>query len=131
MKSIAASLFALALILAAGCEVAPPNNGRNDPYSARQYQFTSADLQNETAVGQAILGRDPSGYLKVQVPIRDTINQDLIIDYQVRYFDATGAVIETKEWHTVTLPANTPYSVQDTSTSPAAQKFEMIFRYAK
>jgi uncharacterized protein YcfL len=131
MNRIAASLSVMALMIAAGCEPAAPINGRNDPYSARQIQFTSTDLQNETAVSAPILARDPSGYLKVQVPIRDTINQDLIVDYQTRYFDASGAVIETKEWHTVTLPANTPYSVQDTSTSPAAANFEMVFRYAK
>jgi len=128
-----ASLLATLLLTAAicGCAPGPTYTGRSDPYSARQIQFTSADLQNDTAVGAAILSRDPSGYLHVTVPIRSAIDKDLIVDYSTQFFDASGAVIEKTEWHTVTLPANTPDSVQDVCTSPAAANFQMTFRYAR
>ena len=123
--------LAILAVAAAGCGVPSTYTGRNDPYAARQIQFTSADLENDTAVGTPILSRDPFGYLHVQVPIRSTINQDLHVDYQTQFFDRGGMVIETTAWHTVTLAANNPTSVSDVCTSPAAENFEMTFRYAR
>jgi Protein of unknown function (DUF1425) len=114
-----------------GCDVRPTYTGRADPYSARQIQFTSEELQNDTAVSAPQLTRDPSGYLHVSVPIRSAIDKDLYVDYQTQFFDAAGGLIETTAWHTVTLPANTPYSVSDVCTSPAAANFQMTFRYAR
>jgi uncharacterized protein YcfL len=132
MSRTTVAMLVVLLLAAAGCtDVRPTNVGRADPYAARQIQFTSQDLQNDTAVSAPILSRDPSGYLHVSVPIRSAIDADLHVDYQTRFFDATGAVIETTEWHTVTLPANTLDSVQDTCTSPAAANFQMTFRYAR
>jgi hypothetical protein len=132
MIRYALSLLTITLIGAGCSDVRPTYVGRNDPYSARQIQFTSDDLQNDTAVsGPANLSRDPSGYLHVSVAIRSAIDRDLHVDYQTQFFDAAGALIERTEWHTVTLPANTPYSVQDVCTSPAAANFQMTFRYAK
>jgi uncharacterized protein YcfL len=125
------AMLAAVLGLIAGCGVPPTYQGRNDPYSPSQIQFTSGDLQNDTAVSTPIVSRDPSGYLRVTVPIRATINQDLHVDYQTRFFDGAGATIETTEWHTVTLPANTPSSVTDICTSPAAANFQMTFRYER
>jgi len=120
------------LFLAACSDVRPTYVGRADPYSPRQIQFTSEDLQNDTAIsGPPILSRDPYGYLHVSVPIRSAIDKDLHIDYMTQFFDASGQVIETKAWHTVTLPANTPFSVSDVSTSPAAANFQITFRYEK
>jgi uncharacterized protein YcfL len=124
------AMIACLLGLLAGC-VPPSYQGRNDPYPAGQIQFTSSDLQGDTAVGRPIVSRDPAGYLRVNIPIRATINQDLHVDYQTQFFDATGAVIETTAWHTVTLPANTPYSVSDVSTTPAAANFQVTFRYER
>jgi uncharacterized protein DUF1425 len=131
MNRTALTLLALMTALAGGCTPPPTYTGRNDPYSARQIQFTSGDLQNDTAVSAPIVSRDPSGYLIVTVPIRDTLNQDLIVDYQAQFFDATGAVVERTEWQTATLPANTPYSVRARSTTAAAVNFQITFRYAK
>jgi len=122
-----------AIGLMGGCnDVRPTYVGRADPYSPRQIQFTSEELQNDTAIsGAPILSRDPSGYLHVTVPIRSAIDKDLHIDYQTQFFDTQGQQIETTEWHTVVLPANTPQQVSDTCTSPAAANFQMTFRYAK
>jgi len=127
------SLLGLMAGLLAGCsDVRPTYVGRADPYSPRQIQFTSDDLQNATAVtGPPIVSRDPYGYLHVTVPIRSAVDQDLHVDYQTQFFDSTGARIDMSEWHTVTLPANTPFSVSDVCTSPTAMDFQMTFRYSK
>lgn len=131
MMRLTIPLLAVLVGVAAGCDVRPTYVGRNDPYAARQIQFTSEELQNDTAVSQPIVSRDPSGYLHVSIPIRSAIDNDLHVDYQTQFFDASGAMIETTAWHTVTLPANTPTSVSDICTSPAAANFQMTFRYAK
>jgi hypothetical protein len=115
-----------------GCEVRPTYVGRADPYAPRQIQFTSEELQNDTAIsGAPLLSRDPSGYLRVTVPIRSAIDRDLHVDYQTQFFDVAGQSIETTEWHTVILPANTPQQVSDICTSSAAADFQMTFRYAR
>jgi Protein of unknown function (DUF1425) len=121
------------LLLIGGCnQVRPTYLGREDPYAPRQIQFASQELQDDTAIsGAPILSRDAYGYLHVQVPIRSAVDQDLHVDYQTRFFDASDQVIETTAWHTVTLPANTPDSVSDVCTSPAATDFQMNFRYAR
>jgi|GEM_PF-3465879 len=127
---ILSALFALALT--ACNDVHPTYVGRADPYTTRQIQFSSEELQNDTAIsGAPVVTRDPSGYLIVSVNIRSAIDKDLHIDYQTTFFDAAGQVIETTEWHTVVLPANTPHTVTDKCTSPAAANFQMAFRYAK
>jgi uncharacterized protein DUF1425 len=124
-------LGSCALAYVAGCAVRPTYEGRSDPYGPRQIEFTSEELQNDTAVSEPHLTRDPSGYLHIQVPIRSAIDKDLHVDYQTQFFDSSGGVIETTEWHTVTLPANTPETVSDVCTSPAAANFQTTFRYAR
>jgi uncharacterized protein YcfL len=126
-------LLAMLASACAGCsDVRPTYVGRADPYSPRQIQFTSGELQNDTAVsGAPVLSRDPSGYLHVQVAIRSAIDKDLYVDYKTQFFDAAGVAIETTEWHTVVLPANAPFTVSDVCTSPAAANFQMTFRYAR
>jgi uncharacterized protein YcfL len=132
MFRYALSLVAMTLISAGCSDVRPTYYGRSDPYAARQIQFSSEDLQNETAIsGAPNVSRDPSGYLHVSVAIRSAVDSDLHVDYQTQFFDASGALIERTEWHSVTLPANTPDSVQDVCTSPAAVNFQMTFRFAR
>lgn len=133
MSRFTAAIIPALLLITAGCsDVRPTYTGRADPYSARQIQFTSQDLQNDTAIsGAPIVSRDPSGYLHVTVAIRSAVDHDLHVDYQTRFFDASGAVIETTEWHAVTLPANSPDSVEDVCTSPAAANFQTTFRFSK
>ena len=98
----------------------------------RQIQFASEELQNDTAVtGPPRLSRDPYNYLHVTVPIRSAIDKDLHVDYRTTFFDSTGQVVETGEWQTTMLPANTPANVSAVCTSPAAANFQMDFRYAR
>jgi hypothetical protein len=132
-STISVVLLGLGLAAAIGCnDVRPTYLGRSDPYSPRQIQFTSEELQNDTAIsGAPKLSRDPAGYLIVDIPIRSAIDHDLHVDYQTQFFDASGRVIETTAWQTVLLPANTPYNVTSESTSAAVTDFQTTFRYAK
>jgi uncharacterized protein YcfL len=135
MFRLTASSLALVIALAlAGCSntnPTPPIYGHDDPFAARQIQFDSVELQNDTAVNKPIVSRDPAGLLHVTVPIRSNIDKDLHVDYRVTFFDASRAPIETTSMFTTVLRAYTPSSITVNSTSPAATDFQVDFGFAQ
>src|SRR5437870_4019152 len=87
------TVLALALI-ATGCGVKPPLEGRADPYPAGQIHFANKDLKKMTAVGTPSANRDDAGnILYITVPLRAATNKELYVDYRVTFFDRTGQVL--------------------------------------
>jgi hypothetical protein len=123
-------LVSLGLVLA-GC-VKAPIEGRLDPYSPGQVQFASSDLKNRTAVGTPTAQRDEAGdILYVTVPIRAATNQELHVDYRVKFFDRGGQVLSETGWFTRTIPPNIfDYITVKAGTAPRAADFQMDFRWA-
>lgn len=119
------------LLLAMGCGVKPPIEGRADPYAPAQIHFDSDQLRRDTAVGPPVVVRNESGLLVVNVPIRSAIDKTLYIDYRVTFFDANGIDIGRFGPFTKTLEPNTPDQIQVTSTSQRAADFQIDFRYAR
>jgi hypothetical protein len=116
-----------------GCksDVAPPIEGRNDPWPARQIHFASEELRRDTAVGQPIATRDEAGILHVMVPIRSAINKTLYVDYRYTFFDGNRQIIDQSGWMNRTLEQNTPDRIEFNSTSNRAADFQVDFRYPR
>jgi len=120
------------ITLAAGCGVSAPIEGRHDPFVPPQVQFTSEDLRTDTAIGTPITSRDPYGYLKVTVPIRNTNNKQLYIDYRVTFLDKNGQPLYTPTgWIGKTLAPNVSDNIMATSTNPAAADFQIDLRHTR
>jgi hypothetical protein len=119
------------ILLAAGCGVNKPIEGRADPYAPAQIHFADADLANKTAVSPPIMERR-NGILYVTVPIRSAVNLDLHVDYKVSFFNEAGAPIEQSGWTGgTTLVSNTPSYIKFNSMSANAHDFQMDVRWSQ
>jgi uncharacterized protein YcfL len=125
-------LLILIPLIAAGCGVKKPIEGRHDPYAQHQIHFASAHLRDSTAVGTPVASRDSeNNILYVTVPIRSTTNQQLYIDYRVSFFDRNGQLISESGWFTRTLTPNVPTEIRVNSMTPRAADFRVDFRPAR
>lgn len=125
-------ILSLALLLATGCRVSPPIEARNDPYLPSQVNITEDDLRTGTALGAAVVTRDESGLLHVQVPVRATSNKQLYVQYRVSFVDANGMLLPgPTAWFDKTLAPNVPDSIQFNSTNARAANFHMDLRWAR
>lgn len=120
----------LVLLAIAGC-VTPPIQGRQDPYVPPQVTFAESRLARSTAIGTPVLTRDAGGILHVQVPIRSTLNRQLIIDWRATFFDRDGQVVWKTDWKDKTLAPHVPDEIQFNSTTAQAADFQLDLRYAK
>ena len=125
--------FALLSALLLGCEsVAPPIEGRADPFASPQVTFAQKDLRRETAVGAPLLQRDDAGnLLHVTLPIRSATSQTLYVDYKVMFYDRNGGVLYETGWTSKTLEANTPDTIQVNSTTDRAADFRLALRWSR
>ena len=126
---------AVALAAVAGCnKVPPPTETRLDPYPSPQVVPQSQKLRKSTAVDMPRLARDEvSGNLLLTVPIRNTTDRLLTVDYYVTWLDAAGRPTSAGRVgpFTETLPPNAAiFLTADAPTSDAAD-FLMDVRYAE
>ena len=124
-------LASLALVV--GCNtVKAPVEGRADPYGAPQVTFASETLRQRTAVLPPSVQRDDAGnLLHVTLPVRNTTNRAMTIDYKATFFDRSGGQIEETGWMPLTLEANTPANVRVNSSTERAADFHIALRQAK
>jgi Protein of unknown function (DUF1425) len=125
------TLLSVVVLLAAGCQVNPPIQGRADPYVPAQVHLATDELRNDTAVGTPIVTRNESDLLVVTVPIRSAVNLTLHVDYRVTFFDRNHQTIGTYGWFPKTLEANTPDQIKVNSTSTQAYDFQVDVRYSR
>jgi uncharacterized protein YcfL len=119
------------LLLATGCGVNPPIQGRADPYPRQQIHFDSQELRNDTAIDAPLLTHNESGQLMITIPIRSTIDKTLHIDYRITYFDRNGAVLGRVGPLSKHLLPNTPDQIQVTSPFANTADFQVDFYYSR
>lgn len=133
LKRQALILAIPAALAAAGCnQVREPIQPRQDVFRTgrpEQLFFDSENLRNDTAADTPEVVRDPHGLLHVTVPIRSVISKQLYVEWRAIFFDRDWQEIDRTPWHDKTLPANVPESVMVASTTPAADRFRVEFRY--
>lgn len=124
---------AIAGFMLFGCQhVRAPIAGRQDPYAEQQIHFTSDELRSQTAVGTPLLTRDPqSQLLYVQVPVRNTMDYPLRIDYRVSFFDRNGNQLWQTGWFDKNLAPNVPDRITTNSTDSRAADFRIDIRPAQ
>ena len=131
-RAILIPLAVLVALTLVGCGVKKPFEGRHDLYPPGQIHFASQMLQDNTAVGTPIAGRDDVGnILYVTVPIRSTRNEQMYVDYRVTFIDRNGQQLSQTGWLTETLTPNVPDTIRVNSMSPRAADFQIDFRQAK
>jgi uncharacterized protein YcfL len=121
------------LVLIAGCGgVRAPIEPRQDPYAPGQIHMTGSDLRRYTAVGTPVLARDEAtNLLYVDVPIRNTRNMQVHVDYRVTFFDRNRQTIWQSGWMSKVLPPHVPERIRVNSPSQQAADFQMDLRYAQ
>jgi len=122
-------LLTVTMLALTGCGVAPPIQGRLDPYQPSQVHFDSEALRQDTAIGQPVLTRDQFSLLHVMLPIRSAVNLQLHVQYRVTFFDANRSVLDEQSWSDKTLAANTPDQIQVNSVDTRAADFQIDLRY--
>ena len=136
MKKSLLSVVGLAGLLA-GCAQTPPpyREGRAERYSPPQVQITgikAEDLQFNTLIDRPQTWRDPSNLLFVTVPVRNTSEKVLHVQYQYNFLDQQGAPLSANiAWNRKTLEPGATERITFNSTSPRAADFQLNLRYAR
>lgn len=127
-------MMMVGMIGLAGCQehVNAPIQMRQDPFPEDQIMVAQDDLRASLAGSAPILTRDAqSGILYVTVPIRNTTNKQLFVDYRFRFLDANGQETFKTGWMNKVLAPNVPDRITANSTSPQAVDFRMDLRWAR
>jgi uncharacterized protein YcfL len=131
-------LGAVALLgLLAGCATNPPpyREGRAERYAPPQVQITglnAEDLRESTAIDRPSTYRDAANLLFVTVPIRNTSDQVLRVQYRYNFVDDQGRPLpENIAWNRKTLEPGATERITFNSTSPRAADFQMDLRYSR
>src|SRR3954453_8294747 len=96
-------------LLAGGCASDVPSyrEGRAERYAPPQVQITglnAEDLRLSTAIDRPSTSRDTANMLYVTVPIRNTSDQVLRVQYRYNFVDEQGRPLpENIAWNRVTL----------------------------
>jgi hypothetical protein len=139
MKKTMSGIVGLAgvVAVAAGCAQNPPpyREGHAEHYAPPQVQISglhAEDLQFSTVIDRPQTWRDPSNLLYVLVPVRNTTEKVLHVQYQYNFLDAQGAPVgENIAWHAKTLEPGMTERIGFNSTSPRAADFQLNLRYAR
>jgi len=128
---------AAAALLIGGCAEGPsvPVGDLNSPESAGEpVVLLDSGLSDAIAVDLVRTGPNPNHYLEVQAAVRNRTGQDLEIQAQTLFYDATGAVLNDEPgnetpWTTLTVSANQtiPYHAQ--ALSHKANHFTVRIRF--
>ncbi|MDB5297601.1 MAG: hypothetical protein JWO31_3584 [Phycisphaerales bacterium] len=121
---------ALAVAGLSGCQQEAPVTGRAETYDYPWLTVGSTDLRANTRVGDAKRTRDESGILYVSVPVRNTSDKQLYVDYRVTFVDRDGRQLSEYR-NTSAIP---PFSIRDlqaNSTSRQADAFRVELTYPR
>ena len=124
-------------LLAGGCasDVAPYREGRAERYAPPQVQISglnAEDLRQSTAIDRPSTSRDAANLLFVTVPIRNTSDQVLHIQYRYNFLDDQGRPMpENIAWNRKTLEPGSTERITFNSTSARAADFQLDLRYSR
>jgi uncharacterized protein YcfL len=136
MKIPVLSLVGL-LVVVAGCshEVPAYREGRAERYSPPQVQISgldAEDLRLSTAIDRPTTYRDAANLLFVTVPLRNTSDKVLHVQYRYNFVDDQGRPLpENIAWNRKTLEPGSTERVTFNSTSARAADFQMDLRYSR
>lgn len=139
MKSLAAlTLAALPAVplmaIAGGCyHTDAPINARGEQYDRPWLMMGSHDLRNSTVVGQPQRYYDEANLLHVTVPVRNTTDKQLYVEYDFTFYDRNGATLNEIN-NTKTIPPHGAVDLTGNSTSPRAEgdrAFRLELRYPR
>jgi uncharacterized protein YcfL len=125
------------LALVAGCAQNPPpyREGRAERYAPPQVQITgldAEDLRLSTAIDRPVTSRDQANNLIVTVPIRNTGDQVLRIQYRYNFTDEQGRPLPANmAWNPKTLEPGSTERITFNSVSAKAADFQLDLRYAR
>jgi uncharacterized protein YcfL len=125
------------LVAAAGCSSDVPGyrEGRAERYAPPQVQITGVDaydLQRSTVIDRPSTYRDAANLLFVTVPVRNTSDQILHVQYRYNFVDDQGRPMpENIAWNRKTLEPGSTERITFNSTSPRAADFQMDLRYSR
>src|SRR5258706_16093943 len=134
-RTLLATIGLLALL--AGCTADPPpyREGRAEAYGPPQVQITGLDAENlrlSTVIDRPISNRDQADLLYVIVPLRNTSDRVLHIQYRYNFVDAKGEPLpENIAWNHKTLEPGATERISFNSTSARAADFQMDLRYSR
>jgi uncharacterized protein YcfL len=136
MKTMVLGLVGL-LVAASGCsnEVPGYREGRAERYSPPQVQITgldAEDLRLSTAIDRPNTYRDAANLLFVTVPLRNTSDKVLHVQYRYNFVDDQGRPLpENIAWNRKTLEPGSTERITFNSTSAKAADFQMDLRYGR
>ena len=139
VKSLAAAalaaLPAVPLMTAAGgCHQSDaPIYARGEQYDRPWLMLGSGDLRASTMVGQPQRYYDEANLLHVTVPVRNTIDKQLYVEYRFSFYDRNGAMLNEING-TKTIPPHGAVDISGNSTSPRAEgdrAFRLELRYPR
>lgn len=128
---------ALLAFVATGCTHEPPpyREGRAERYAPPQVQITgidAEDLRQSTVIDRPQTYRDPANLLYVTVPVRNTSDQVLHVQYRYNFVDEAGRPLPANiAWNKKTLEPGSTERITFNSTSAKAADFQLDLRYAR
>jgi uncharacterized protein YcfL len=120
-----------------GCTTEPPRyrEARAEAYGPPQVQITGLDAENlrlSTVVDQPITHRDKADLLFVTVPVRNTSDRVLHIQYRYNFIDDQGRpLVANLAWNKKTLEPGATERITFNSTTARAADFQLDLRYAR
>ena len=124
-------LMGIAAAMLAGCQSEAPLAARAEKYDYPWLMVGSQDLRANTMVNDARRTRDEAGLLYISVPIRNTSDLQLYIDYRVTFYDKNQMPLPQEYRKTLTIPARGMREATANSTSPKAESFQMELTYPR
>jgi len=135
IKHLLSTIALLALLTGCTSEAPPYREGRAEAYGPPQVQITGLDAENlrlSTVVDQPITHRDQADLLFVIVPLRNTSDRVLHVQYRYNFIDAQGRPLpENIAWNHKTLEPGATERISFNSTSAKAADFQMDLRYSR
>jgi len=133
------TLLTIGLIaILTGCTTEPPppyHEPRAEAYGPPQVQVTGYDAENlrlSTVVDQPITHRDKANLLLVTVPVRNTSDHVLNIQYRYNFVDDQGRPLAANiAWNPKTLEPGSTERITFNSASARAADFQLDLRYAR
>jgi uncharacterized protein YcfL len=131
------SIIPVLAFVAAGCtsNPAPYREGRAEQYAPPQVQITgidAEDLRQSTVIDRPQTYRDPANLLYVTLPVRNTSDQVLHVQYRYNFLDEAGRPLPANiAWNKKTLEPGSTERITFNSTSAKATDFQLDLRYAR
>lgn len=135
IKALLATVGCLAFL--AGCTSEPPpyREGRAEAYGPPQVQITGLDAESlrlSTVIDRPITHRDQADLLFITVPVRNTSDRVLHVQYRYNFVDDQGRPLaENIAWNRKTLEPGATERISFNSTTSRAADFQMDLRYAR